>query len=343
MKATPINRKPPCAIASGAGLVEPSKTRELLPKSEPVADDERLDDRQPITLAESKRLIQLEAIVNQGRQTFVEVGMALAEIRDSRLYRADHSTFEAYCQQKWDFGRVQAHRLIDAATVVRLLPIGNTITNEAQARELVRVAPEQRAEIIEEVHQQTGGKPTAAAIRLVVEKRQEPRPHVSQNSGENEWYTPPQFIAAARACMGSIDVDPASCEAANQTVKADTFYSAEQDGLKQKWSGNVWLNPPYSQPLVAQFTEALCAKYKSGEVTQACVLVNNATETAWFQTLAGFASAICFPSGRTKFIHRDGQTTGAPLQGQAVLYLGVNKGAFAVSFNDFGAVFSRDL
>ena len=47
------------------------------------------------------------------------------------------------------------------------------------------------------------------------------KPWVTQNTGNNEWYTPPVFIEAARAVMGSIDTDPASCETANQNVKAN--------------------------------------------------------------------------------------------------------------------------
>ncbi|HEX6762895.1 MAG TPA: hypothetical protein VF094_08855 [Gaiellaceae bacterium] len=48
---------------------------------------------------ESARLAELEHVVEQGLQTFVEVGLALAEIRDGRLYRATHSTFAEYCDQ----------------------------------------------------------------------------------------------------------------------------------------------------------------------------------------------------------------------------------------------------
>jgi len=61
--------------------------------------------------------------------------------------------------------------------------------------------------------------------------------HVSKNSGENEWYTPVQFIDAARLVMGSIDLDPASSERANETVQATTFYTKEDDGLSKTWCG----------------------------------------------------------------------------------------------------------
>lgn len=163
--------------------------------------------------------------------------------------------------------------------------------------------------------------------------------HVAQNSGENEWYTPPQFIQSARAVMGQIDTDPASSAIANETVKAAKFFTKDDDGLKQAWSGNVWMNPPYAQPLMSQFAEAISSKFQSGEIQQAIILVNNATETQWFQRMANVASAVCFPKSRVKFLDPNGKP-GAPLQGQAIIYMGEFPSAFRVEFEQYGAIFA---
>lgn len=82
---------------------------------------------------ELDRLGHLESIIDRGIATFMEVGQALAEIRDTRLYRATHGTFESYCRDRFGFSRAHGYRLIRAATLAEMSPVGD-IQNERQAR-----------------------------------------------------------------------------------------------------------------------------------------------------------------------------------------------------------------
>ena len=191
-------------------------------------------------------------------------------------------------------------------------------------------------EIVKEAIQEARDNDDIVSRAFVLEKikqakEEDKKPHVAFNSGNNEWYTPKEFIDAARIVMGAIDLDPASSEIANETVQAEKIYTAEDNGLACPWFGNVWLNPPYSSDLIGQFAE----KVKDKEYNQAIVLVNNATETAWFADIVSVASAIVFPTSRVKFYKPDG-STGAPLQGQAILYVGDNPAAFLSEFEKFG-------
>ena len=133
--------------------------------------------------------------------------------------------------------------------------------------------------------------------------------------------------------MGVINLDPASNEIANKVVKAEKYYTADENGLEKTWNGNIWLNPPYSSDLIGKFADKLLSERKN--YTQAIVLVNNATETEWFNKIVSISSAVCFPKGRVKFYMPDGRI-GAPLQGQAILYIGNNSDVFKTSFSVFG-------
>lgn len=166
---------------------------------------------------------------------------------------------------------------------------------------------------------------------------------VSANSANgkdgDEWYTPKKYTDAAREAMGSIDLDPASTKAANAKVGADEFYTKDDDGLKQDWHGNVWVNPPYSYPLVEEFVDKAISEYQAGRCDQCIIIVNNCTDTKWFHKMLS-KYPVCFPKGRVQF-WRENQESFATRQGQALFYLGPNVRQFADAFDGFGVVLSE--
>lgn len=118
---------------------------------------------------ESGDLARLESVVSEGLRTFVEVGAALAEIRDRRLYRAEYVTFEDYCQERWGMSRAHAYRTIAASEVVGVLsPRGDKPTSEKQVRPLTKLPPEDQPKAWEKAVEQANGKPTAAQVRAAV-------------------------------------------------------------------------------------------------------------------------------------------------------------------------------
>jgi predicted RNA methylase len=161
--------------------------------------------------------------------------------------------------------------------------------------------------------------------------------HVAQNTGNNEWYSPPEIVEAARRVLGGFDLDPASSEIANQRVRADLIFTAFDNGLLQRWPvGRIWMNPPYGQPLIGQFCARFAEEVRRGSTGIA--LVNNATETQWFQAIAAVAGAMCFPSSRISFVTPDGIRKHQPLQGQVIIYAGRYVEQFYDEFSDFGLV-----
>lgn len=167
------------------------------------------------------------------------------------------------------------------------------------------------------------------------------KPHVANNSGEQDWYTPEVYLTAARKVLGDFDLDPASSDVAQRFVNAKTYFTKDDNGLIQDWRGTVWMNPPYGSGIVEQFAEKLVNSLPS--IKGAVVLVNNATETRWFQLLANNSNAICFPSGRIKFLDSSGEPKNSPLQGQAFIYFGRRAKTFCKVFSEFGFVVNCEL
>lgn len=130
---------------------------------------EKIDAVIALTDCEGQELHACEAIIERGLKTFYEVGTALLTIRDQRLYRDTHNTFEDYCRERWSIGHSHAQRMIDAAKVVEnLSPIGDTLkpTHESQLRPLTSLEPEeQRSVWSHAVAESNGRQPTAAKVQ----------------------------------------------------------------------------------------------------------------------------------------------------------------------------------
>jgi hypothetical protein len=167
------------------------------------------------------------------------------------------------------------------------------------------------------------------------------------SSASNEWYTPAEYVNAAREVMGGIDLDPASNPLANETVRAARYYVQEDDGLAQTWYGRVFLNPPYGvtdgESNAGVWARKLIGEYRAGNVSEAVLLVNANTERKWFAPLWDFP--ICLTNHRIQFYTPDG--VGAqPVDGNALVYLGSNLPRFVEVFSRFGEVvgsFTREV
>lgn len=155
-----------------------------------------------------------------------------------------------------------------------------------------------------------------------------------QQSLSNEHYTPTEYVEAARRVLGGIDLDPASCKEANKVVQAAQFFTVQDDGLRQRWEGSVWLNPPYGG-LSGKFIEKLVDEHRAGDVDAAIALVNaHCTDTKWFQPLWEYV--LCFTNHRIDFSGDD--TRSGSTHGSVFAYLGDKPELFKQEFSAFGAV-----
>jgi ParB family chromosome partitioning protein len=163
-----------------------------------------------------------------------------------------------------------------------------------------------------------------------------------------EHYTPSDIVEAARATMGSIDLDPASCELANQTVRAGRIFTAADDGLAHEWSGNVFLNPPggkvANRSNTVIFWEKLCREWLAGRVRSAVFVAFSLEflQTAQRSIRSPLDYAICIPRSRLRFLapNADGSLTvgASPTHANAIVYMGGDIATFRSAFAEIGGV-----
>ncbi len=154
-----------------------------------------------------------------------------------------------------------------------------------------------------------------------------------------EWHTPPEYISAVREVLGEIWLDPASNATANETVQAKQYFDREMNGLAQQWHARtVYLNPPHDRAnTAAPWVHKLLSAYQAGDVQEAILLVDAATETGWFSSLYDYP--LCFVQGRIRFQSGDGREAHRPITGSVFVYLGQRRETFTRVFGRIGRIY----
>lgn len=132
--------------------------------------------------------------------------------------------------------------------------------------------------------------------------------------------------------MGGIELDPASSYAANKRVKAERFFSKEQNGLRQSWAAlSLFMNHPYGKEENPLWSDKIISEFATGKVEQACMLCYAATSEIWCWRL--LSMPVCFIKPRLKFVTPEGNTVGGGTKGSIVVYFGENVGKFQRIFS----------
>jgi len=294
------------------------------------------------------------------------------KIRDEGLYKKKYGTFEKYLEDRWDFGARRGQQLMRSAEFMQIA-VKSSVENANQKEKMVRIEnailPKSERQIrpllqkLENNGQrlkvwanvvETGEKINAELVQVKVDEflasgeivqdieytEEEITISASRSTGSNhtsskmnDWYTPPEYIESVRIVLGTIHLDPATSLLAQETVKADIFYTEADNGLMPSWEGPIFLNPPYSMPEINYFVDKLLSE----DISDWIVLTNNSSDTTWFHKLAEESAAMCFTKGRVGFLNEKGEKM-ATRQGQCFFYKGDNPGRFKENFNEYGLI-----
>lgn len=118
-------------------------------------------------------------------------------------------------------------------------------------------------------------------------------------ASSDEWYTPPEIVES----LGAFDLDPATSPLAPKHAKRRFF--AADDGLSKKWTGRVWLNPPFSdaRPWIDRLRE-----HGNG-----IALVFARTDAKWFIEAISNAGFVFMMLGRVRFLRPERTPSRCPL------------------------------
>ena len=158
----------------------------------------------------------------------------------------------------------------------------------------------------------------------------------TQSSGKTEWETPPALVAAVAAELGlnGFDLDPAAtkenkkgCAHFGPGGRVDVTRTFQrggssgisrpaEDGLAEKWFGNVWLNPPYGHG-IGKWAAKAHQEVLDGHCTMVAALLPTSCASKWWQAHVMDCTEMWMLDRRVTFL---GQPTGAPFDSVIIVW-----------------------
>lgn len=154
--------------------------------------------------------------------------------------------------------------------------------------------------------------------------------NIQHSSRSNEWYTPEWVLNLVHLTIGYPELDPASCEFDNRTVKANRYITEDKNALKTVWTEkpcSIYLNPPggklSNRSLTALFWDELMHYWEQGLVTEAIFMAFSAealqnTQVYPRKPIGDFV--FCIPKQRIKFVSPNGDFN-APSHSNCIVYI----------------------
>lgn len=164
-----------------------------------------------------------------------------------------------------------------------------------------------------------------------------PMMSAEQDPNDNEYATPPKVWRPLANAVDGFDVDP--CSGAEATPIAPTRYDEDDDGLRQAWHGDVFVNPPWSTngdgSPKHDWLSKCRAEANRDAVDSVVVLLPSDTSASWFHEHVLAAKNVCFYGpGRLSFVGEDRN----PSFGLLIATYGEDAGAYRDVLDSFGDV-----
>jgi len=140
------------------------------------------------------------------------------------------------------------------------------------------------------------------------------------SSATDNWATPQHFFDALERMYGKFDLDP--CASADN-AKCQRYFTKDDNGLAQHWSGNVFCNPPYGR-VIGDWVEK-SYRMATGSTT-VVMLIPARTDTKYWHDYVMNAKQILFVKGRLRF----GDGRGSAPFPSAVVVFGDHEGTPSV-------------